>query len=128
MSDEGGRRDIVIIYCAHGVQGERGDFVQRFRWAADQSAWIASDTSGEKVTTIGGVADAPRPLTPEAIADALPQGRQHFNVYCPDCGRKVPMTYGGAQWALTKLSEAGFTSPSLAALRRVYEGLPKQLR
>lgn len=120
------RRPNIAVFCAHGVQGERGDCVQRFRWAASQGAWVASDLSGEKSTFVGGP-EGPN-LSAEAIADALPQGRQHFNVYCPDCGRKVPMTGGGAQWALTKLSEAGFTSPSLAALRRVYEGLPKQLR
>lgn len=121
------RRGDIVIFCSHGVSGERGDFVQRFRWAAEQGAWVAADTAGEKATFVG------RPQPPyedaEAVAGAVCAGRQHFNVYCPRCGRKVPMGGAGAQFALTRMWSAGFSTPTpLAALRHAYESIPKQMR
>ena len=31
------RRAPIVVWCNHGIQGERGDVVQRFRWHATKA-------------------------------------------------------------------------------------------
>jgi hypothetical protein len=115
--------DDIVVWCQHG---DSQDFVQRYRWMTSQGVWIPVDTAGES----NSFYDVdPRPaVTSEDVAAIVSSGKQRIGAYCKMCPNKVPMQYGAAQIALTRLSGIGQTRVPMAALRHAYNDIPKQLR
>jgi hypothetical protein len=115
-------RNDIVVWCSHG---EVSEFVQRYRWMTSQGVWVPVDLTGESNSFVGD--DPPAGATPEVIAASIPRP-QDFSARCKKCLDKVPMRYGGAQVALTRLSGLGQTSVSMPVLRHAYNEVPKQLR
>lgn len=108
-------RPPIVVWCNHGIQGEQGDLVQRYRWHAHQGKWIPSDNTAEANTFVA-------------------HHGQHYNAVCKQCARLVAMRERGAQVALTRIWEAGDSgkldvgSVPLSVLQHAYEALPPALR
>lgn len=120
-------RKPIVVWCNHGVADGASDFVQRYRWDVNQGKWIPSDSTGEGNTFIGPLGKR----EPNDIGGLVPGGspdRQHYTARCRDCGRLVSMRENGAQIALTRLSDGGFTDPTMLVLQRAYDEVPPALR
>ncbi len=115
--------DDIVVRCHHG---ETADFVQRYRWMTSQGVWVPVDSTGESNTWVG---TDQRPVrTPEDVAAVVASGRQQIGAYCKECPNKVPMTYHGAQAALTRLAGMCQMDVPMLVLRHAYNEVPKQLR
>jgi hypothetical protein len=121
----------IVVWCNHGIQGEQGDVVQRYRWHANQGKWIPSDNTAEANTfvpeSVAPVAES-GDETLDQVTNAIVNRRQHYNARCKKCPRLVAMGERGAQVALTRIWELGLQDVPLAGLRRAYEAVPPVLR
>jgi hypothetical protein len=113
----------IVIRCNHGLRDGPTDFVQRYRWIAEQGVWVPTDNTNEAIT-YRRRSDNGRLASVEDVGSS----REHQAIRCKFCKNKLPVAgRNRLQFALRQLADAGLTSPTIEMLRRVYNRVPKQL-
>jgi hypothetical protein len=117
----------IVVWCRHGIDDGKADFVQRYRYTVNTMLWSASDHGAEGSTTVtdqGDVRDSSNAPPMFDENENVLDYREHFNARCKQCHRLVPMRADRAQVALTRLADLGLKDVPLAALQRAYDEVP----
>lgn len=115
--------DITIV-CSHGIAEHHADFVQLFRFMANQDVWVpvrrrtttTQSLTGNKLYSMWDSAPAQSPV------------RERFSIKCHKCQREVAARRTTLEYVFYRLAGFGITAITLNDLQPALARVHKDLR
>ena len=113
-----GTRADIVVRCDHGITDGPAEYVARYRWMAGQATWVPVDASGVTLSL----------LDSDWTTGGSKAGREHHDIRCQRCPRKMSVRGEALSWALRLIANSGNVDVTIKGLQGVLANMPRALK